>query len=229
MAKARKLYEMLGIAPGASLGDIRKAHREKVKARHPDTGGPEASTEEFQKIQHAYVVLRDEKRRAEYDATGIDPGEPVDLRESQVLGVLAGTLANLLAQPLESILANPVITVMRQVLLDEIGNTQKQQAECKRSIAKIERVMKRFRRKGQGENQLASLLRGQISQLEQSIAKGLEQISLREEARAMLADYEFDQELPVWVGGSGQASTTAGFGQGFGQYGLGNIFGNAGT
>lgn len=63
------LYEQLGLSRGASADEIKKAHRKASLTHHPDKGG---DPEEFKKIQHAYEVLSDEKRKAHYDITGSD-------------------------------------------------------------------------------------------------------------------------------------------------------------
>jgi DnaJ-class molecular chaperone len=47
-------YEILGIQPGASEADIKKAYRECARRSHPDKGGTE---EEFKKINEAYTQL----------------------------------------------------------------------------------------------------------------------------------------------------------------------------
>ena len=214
MAKA-SLYDTLGVPPGATLAEIRAAHREKVKARHLDKGG---KREDFEATQHAWLVLRDAARRAEYDKTGVDPGEPVDNRHAQVLGVLSAAIGSLLQQPLEQIIANPIIKVLGDFLESEIKNLRDQQTEAKKALAKIERVRKRFRRKVAGEDTIGVLFAGHVGGLEQAIAKSHEQIALRVEAKTILADYEFDQEVPIWVGAGGPV--TSGYGQS-----LGSIFG----
>lgn len=64
-------YEVLGIPPSASPGDIRSAHRDLVKRYHPDrlsNASPEEVKQaeiKFAQIQQAYETLSE--KRAEYD------------------------------------------------------------------------------------------------------------------------------------------------------------------
>lgn len=65
---ARSLYEILGVAPGASTETIRVAYRRLVKLHHPDTNGDDAAAgERFLAIQEAYEILADPDKRADYD------------------------------------------------------------------------------------------------------------------------------------------------------------------
>ncbi|MEV4515750.1 DnaJ domain-containing protein [Dactylosporangium sp. NPDC049525] len=57
-------YEILGVAPGASLEEISQAYRKLAKQLHPDEGGPAGL---FRQIVLARSVLSDPGRRAEYD------------------------------------------------------------------------------------------------------------------------------------------------------------------
>jgi DnaJ-class molecular chaperone len=61
-------YETLGVARGATDGEIKKAYRALVKQAHPDSGNPGDITR-FRAIQNAYEVLTDAERRRQYDAT----------------------------------------------------------------------------------------------------------------------------------------------------------------
>lgn len=75
-------YEVLGIAEGASMVDVRHAYRRLVKQSHPDVAG---DTEQFRRIAEAYAVLSDPRRRAAYDrslrrAPGGDHWAPVTRR-----------------------------------------------------------------------------------------------------------------------------------------------------
>ncbi|HET7499651.1 MAG TPA: DnaJ domain-containing protein, partial [Kofleriaceae bacterium] len=74
-------YKALGVSPGASADDIKRAYRKLAKANHPDsTGGDKAKESRFKDISNAYDVLGDAKKRALYDEIrangGMRPGFP---------------------------------------------------------------------------------------------------------------------------------------------------------
>mgnify|MGYP001166310834 FL=1 len=64
-------YSLLGVTPGTSGEDLKKAYRKKAKEFHPDRnkGNPQAE-EKFKEINEAYAVLSDKKKRAQYDQFG---------------------------------------------------------------------------------------------------------------------------------------------------------------
>lgn len=63
---ARSHYDVLGVALGASVEEIRVAYRRRARATHPDMGGSPA---EFHAVQVAFDVLSDSRRRLAYDST----------------------------------------------------------------------------------------------------------------------------------------------------------------
>ncbi|KAM3070607.1 hypothetical protein ACMFMF_008060 [Clarireedia jacksonii] len=66
-------YKILGVDSTAELPQIRSAHRKLVLQCHPDKVQDPLlkaqKVDEFQKVQQAYEILSDEKRRTEYDNT----------------------------------------------------------------------------------------------------------------------------------------------------------------
>ena len=66
------LYQVLGVPRGAEAGQIRKAWLGLARTHHPDKGGDEA---QFKKIQRAFDILSDEKKKQVYDLTGQIPGD----------------------------------------------------------------------------------------------------------------------------------------------------------
>jgi molecular chaperone DnaJ len=72
---ARNLYEILGVAKGASADEIKKAYRKLARQYHPDTNqGDKEAEERFKELQAAYDVLSDPEKRKAYDAYGSPDG-----------------------------------------------------------------------------------------------------------------------------------------------------------
>lgn len=68
---AKDLYEILGIARGASEDEIKRAYRKLAQKHHPDRNkGDKTSESKFKEINAAYEVLSDKKKRAQYDQFG---------------------------------------------------------------------------------------------------------------------------------------------------------------
>lgn len=69
----RTLYDLLGVEPDASEGEVRRAFYKKSLALHPDKNpNNPAATTQFQAVSDAYRVLGDEDRRRAYDEHGQD-------------------------------------------------------------------------------------------------------------------------------------------------------------
>ncbi len=70
MAK-KDYYAELGIPRTAKASDIKKSYRQLARKNHPDVNpGDKSAEERFKRIQEAYDVLSDPKKRAIYDKYG---------------------------------------------------------------------------------------------------------------------------------------------------------------
>ena len=69
----RDPYEVLGVAPDADDGEVKKAFRGLARELHPDVNrhDPEAE-EKFKEAAEAYEILSDAERRATYDRFGFE-------------------------------------------------------------------------------------------------------------------------------------------------------------
>jgi molecular chaperone DnaJ len=67
----RDYYEVLGVARGASLDEIKKSYRKLAIQHHPDKNpGNKEAEEKFKEATEAYEILSDDKKRQTYDQFG---------------------------------------------------------------------------------------------------------------------------------------------------------------
>lgn len=70
-AAKRSHYAVLGVDNKAEQSEIKKAYRRLAMKTHPDKGG---DAEQFKRINEAYHVLSDTRKREAYDLYGEEPG-----------------------------------------------------------------------------------------------------------------------------------------------------------
>jgi molecular chaperone DnaJ len=71
LAAKRDYYEVLGISRNASEDEIKSAYRKLALKYHPDRNkGNKDAEEKFKEATEAYEILRDPKKRAQYDQFG---------------------------------------------------------------------------------------------------------------------------------------------------------------
>src|SRR6266700_6800228 len=64
-------YGILGVPRTAKEADIKKAYRRLARKHHPDVNpGDKSAEERFKKVQEAYDVLSDPKKKQMYDQVG---------------------------------------------------------------------------------------------------------------------------------------------------------------
>ena len=64
-------YDVLGIEPGATLDEVKRAYRALAKELHPDANPDDTvAANRFREATEAYDLLSDPERRADYDSGG---------------------------------------------------------------------------------------------------------------------------------------------------------------
>src|ERR1700735_1336871 len=70
-ASKQDYYETLGISRSAKEDEIRKTYRKPARKPHPDLNpGDKSAEERFKKVQEAYDVLSEPKKKQMYDQYG---------------------------------------------------------------------------------------------------------------------------------------------------------------
>jgi hypothetical protein len=64
----KTLYQVLAIKPEATAEELKKAYRQLARQWHPDVCREPDAREQFERIQHAYELLRDDQKRKRYNA-----------------------------------------------------------------------------------------------------------------------------------------------------------------
>lgn len=95
-------YQILGLKPGASAAEVRKAYKRLARKYHPDVNsGDKAAEERFKSISQAHATLSDpDKRRAydQYGAAGARPTGGFDTSGFSSAEFSGGGLGDLFAQ-----------------------------------------------------------------------------------------------------------------------------------
>jgi len=149
------LYTDLGLDSTCSEEEIKHQYRVLAHKHHPDMGGDE---EIFKKISKAYEVLSDPVRRAEYDKTG-KVGEDMSVQTEAVQ-----RLGNMVTQFIFNI--NPEVDDLISKMIADI-NQARHRVEgdivtCNRLIHNLKIVIKKIRRKREGENILKTFAENQL-------------------------------------------------------------------
>lgn len=188
------LYSTLGVSRNADAAAIKKAYRKASKRAHPDGGG---SAEKFHKVNLALQVLTDPARRKIYDETGKIDEKPADNAQSELMGTVSALLDAVLQNLDQQGIAfeqTDLIQRMKQVAAGRQTEIHKHRSAMKVGIEKQRKLLKRFKRRDDGENIMEGLISGRLAYLEGQDSVAQRQLDAIKKAELFLADYKFESE-----------------------------------
>lgn len=197
------LYRRLGLPRDAGPEQIKRAYRKLSKKLHPDVVG--GKPDDFARLTEAYDVLSDPERKMAYDTTGQwrsgslhDLGREVhDPVTKEALGVIATTMNALITQAKSDIGLIPIVQALTNVIDDGLKQGPEMIANNRRIKEMIERNLKRMKRKGEGENLLAGMLKSQINQCQHMIDQVEARLVVGKRCKEILKDYDWEQQLVI--------------------------------
>lgn len=185
-------YQELGVSKGADAGAVKRAYQRRARETHPDKGG---DTAKFQRVNAAYRLLDDPARRARYDKTG-ESGEDVTSEGARLLAIIASLVLGVLSLPDIDVNTTDVVRVVRRRIESDIAGVEANRAELRKRVNRIERALKRVRRRGDGENMLTGILNNEIEKLKHGIVQNDDNIALAHKLLKFLDDYEYLVDPP---------------------------------
>jgi curved DNA-binding protein CbpA len=174
-------YTTLGVAPDASIDEIKAAYRRAAKNHHPDAGG-DASV--FREIQKAYEILTDPERRKLFDETGVVDGPSP---ESELVSIFVQLVEKF--NPHE----NNLVALARQSVLRSQSIYSKEAASLRQQASRFKDAAERVSVKS-GENPVSSKLLLKASTFEQQAAEADIKRKFGEALLRLLERYEYRTE-----------------------------------
>lgn len=146
------LYADLGVDPDATPDQIKAAHRRAARKHHPDVGGDRA---EFDRIQKAFVVLRDPDKRARYDRDGStdDNQAPPDPALSILADAFNAALGNI-----EDLARGDLVHVLLRILQGELQTSIVALSMTDQEIRRNNDAIARLSHRGAKPDVLADML-----------------------------------------------------------------------
>jgi curved DNA-binding protein CbpA len=139
-----ELYTILGVTPDVSMGDLKKAYRDKSRRHHPDKGG-DASL--FRGIAEAYKILSNPQTRARYDQTGQTTAAPDVLTVS--LSVLANWMKQIVDGP-TNLENTDLLGLMKEQIKKELVAINENHGKAKNTLHRINHIKKHLTTNGSG-------------------------------------------------------------------------------
>ena len=179
-------YDILGISKDSTPEEIKSKYKSLAQQHHPDKGGDPTT---FKEIKEAYELLIDPIRKERYDKTG-----KFDKHQNFRDGALEH-LSRLFLHVVHNM--NPdidnLVIIMKNETRKEIEVNNTNIEVCKNHISKLEKIIKRIKKKNDGENLLQMFTENQLDIRLNELDNFHHQIQVLEFMLTMLEDYQYGE------------------------------------
>jgi curved DNA-binding protein CbpA len=185
------LYSILGVARDASIEAVRRAFRSRAKVAHPDRGG---DRKVWDQLLLAHRVLSDEEKRAHYDATGKAEDEAKNDSAFRRRVLFLQALIEEVVMSREFPVGADLLAEAQAILRGKRVEVHSIQAGLKKQVARVERVIKRWKYLGTERDLISDVLTQKLSGFQAGLEQTEEHLAVLADVEVMLGDYTFECE-----------------------------------
>lgn len=191
-------YAELDLPKDATPAQVKSAYRKRAKRAHPDGGG---TSEKFNKLSRAMLILSDPVRRDKFDRTGdtdeVAPDNTVAVAISIIVGFVLQAITQHITQNARDPCCVDLVGLMREHFKKQRLEFENQKVPINRSVKKLEQVEKRFRARKKANPLLLAALKNQRLGAQEPLRALDQKIQQLDDALAMLDGYDFAFDKPL--------------------------------
>jgi curved DNA-binding protein CbpA len=190
-------YAELDLPRDATSQQVRSAYRKRAKKAHPDGGG---SSDKFNKISRAMLILSDPVRREKYDRTGDMDERTPDNAVAVAISIIVGFVMQVISQHVAATAPDPctvdLIATMRAHFKKQRTEFENQKVPIVKAAKKMEQVENRFRARKKSNPLLLAALKNQRAGTQEPLRALDQKIQQLDDALLLLDGYDFEFDKP---------------------------------
>lgn len=186
-------YRILNVRTDATAAEIKHAFLTLSRTLHPDVSG-EDSAKDFAELKSAYDILRDPKKRKQWDASGSVDGDNVSITEranSSIVGLILSALEN----PAINDTSLSIVELVKNMVIREKTEGERQMLEIEKHINTIKKRVVKLKSHQKDGNLLPLIqiaTQHRVELLNSEITKIQDALNLKEEILKQLTTLDYE-------------------------------------